>query len=91
MIFLKIKIFKKQYSMCGMYALTIPIYATFQVNRFENGFDIVQKLRSSKIAIGKIFNFRFLPKYSTQKDENSTIELPSNYSSKSSYAVTSLI
>ena len=31
--------------MCVMYVWTIPTYAKFQANRFENGFHVVQKLR----------------------------------------------
>ena len=51
------------------------IYANIQVNRFENGFDMVQKLRKCP-DVKFSHSFFFLQKYATQKDENSTIELP---------------
>ena len=56
-----------------MYWLYI-IYAKLQVNRFENGFHIVQKLW--KCPYEKFLNSFFWQKYAIQKDENSTIELP---------------
>ena len=50
------------------------VYARFQVSRLENDCHIVQKLR--KCPYVKFSNSFVLPKHATQKDENSTIELP---------------
>ena len=63
--------------MCVMYVWTMYTRANFQVNRFENGLHIVQKLR--KCPYLKFVKFVFRPKCATQKDKNSTIELPINF------------
>ena len=59
------------------------IYANFQVNRFENGFHIIQKLQ--KCPLVKFSSPFFLPKYATQKDGNSTIEFHVKFWMKAIY------